>query len=307
MRNLTFLFVLLSVLALGLPVAAQDEGITFVGDTSNADKMQQLLEFMIGGYGPANPAVTVYIGGVPENIDFDLPLTDTAEIIGGIERGQGYGPPGMSMTEIFMSSDSRPRTLLDEATTMLTAAGWEQSEEARPSGGFQADQNVFAAFCLNEGDASLNFEAFAREDNVTIVLRTFTPGEPYICGENPGRDFYDVAYGLLPSLETPQGVEATMQRGGGGFTFDNFTRNASTSIILISENPANTLLELYNEQLVDAGWEMVSTEGSSNVALSTWALEGGETRWGAVLSIIANPVSDTEYIAILTIQEEPAE
>jgi len=307
MRNLKFLFVLLSVLALALPVAAQDEGVTFVGDTSNSTKMQQLLEFMIGGYGPLDPDVTVYIGGLPENMNFDLPLTGSAEIIGSIERGQGYGPPGMEMTEIFLASDSSPRTLLDEVTTMLAEAGWEQSDEARPSGGFQADQNVFAAFCLNEGDASLNFEAFTRSDTVTVVLRTLEPGEPYLCGENPRGDFYDVAYRLMPTLETPDGIETTMQRGGGGITFDNFTRNASTSILIISEESAATLLNLYNEQLMDAGWELVSAEDGDTMAISTWAFEGEGVEWGGILTFIQNPAAANEYMGLLSIQEKSAE
>lgn len=124
-----------------------------------------------------------------------------------------------------------------------------------------------------------------------------------MCNPNNPQPVYDLAYTLLPSLSTPEGVTATTQQGGGGATFNNLTRNASTSVILITEKSAGEVLTAYNAQLIDAGWTLVAEESGNTSAQSIWSFVAEGASWGAVLNIMQNPVNENEYLAMLIIQE----
>lgn len=175
MRSIKWFLMMLMVLILALPASAQDNEITFVGD--DPTKMQQMLGWLAGGYGgPQVLGITVYIGELPTDLGFELPQIAGADLIGAIERPQGYGPPGTEFTEIFLLATESPQTITTAYADVLTAAGWVNVDENRPAGGFEVMQNSYVSLCQNEAAHSVTIEAFVRGTETYVVVRVMTPG-----------------------------------------------------------------------------------------------------------------------------------
>jgi hypothetical protein len=91
-----------------------------------------------------------------------------------------------------------------------------------------------------------------------------------------------------------------VQGGGSGMS----DRDAENSASPKSHLSTAELLELYNQQLVDAGWKMQNSDDGEGGAWSQWTLkdEQGRNWLGSLIVVKSSPNSNSLY-ALLRIEK----
>lgn len=111
---------------------------------------------------------------------------------------------------------------------------------------------------------------------------------------------------LFPALIAPAGAalrENSEVRGGGG---PSGQRTGFQSVILVSDQTAETLVNDYTTQLAAMGWQQVSGGVGSGFGWSIWRFQdAGGTVWGATLSLTASPINVGQYTFLMQIEEGP--
>jgi hypothetical protein len=135
------------------------------------------------------------------------------------------------------------------------------------------------------------------EGKTGIRLTLDTNPDPHMCDASAAGSGYSHDK-LLPQLKAPEG---TFVQGGGGGMSD---RDAETTASLNSKLSPDELLEIYNQQLVDSGWELQNSDSGEGGAWSQWALkdEQGKDWLGSLIIVKSSPDSDSLY-AVLRIEK----
>ena len=288
---------LLALLALVvLPVLAQESNVQIIG--GDEDALREFVLRYLGAGGAYTEDTTILIGALPDELPFDLPLPNDAQIVGSIVRSDSHS------IEIIADSALEPDAVVAFFDDAL-ADGWESAQGGMmPVGGFVENPFTMGQFCYNEGEAALNINASSAPSGMTdIRFYIISPGDAYMCAGGSEMAVQD-AFRLLPRLTTPEGVELLPGSGGGGGGGFPGRRSASSTANLTTERPLQDIADDYNAQLVDAGWEQSDSAVSGGVAWSGWTFtdETG-ARWGGTFTITASPTDDGEYAAWLMIQE----
>lgn len=302
-----FIFTLMLALILAvsaIPAFAQGGGVEIIGGEDDPEAVRELLTYIAAPYAPAGP-VTVYVGSLPEEVPFELPLPENTRIVGSVMSQSG----GPAYSQVYLASALSAEELMTYFSENLPTELWEQVNlNSGGPRGFNAPVTANAQFCYQEDEAFLDMTAFTEEDGETRVFGYISLEDAfYPCNSEPGQMPSDDPYMQLPNLETPEGVEIANNYGGGGGGGGGYGfRTASTSTFLRSELNAGEILELYNAQLVEQGWTQVSSTGGEAVAGSNWTLvdENGRT-WGGIFSIQASPTEANLYYAEIVIIEAP--
>ena len=81
-------------------------------------------------------------------------------------------------------------------------------------------------------------------------------------------------------------------------------RDAENSANLSSKLSPGELLKVYNQQLVDAGWELQNSDEGDGGAWSQWSLKDKQEKdWlGSLIIVKSSPDSDSLY-ALLRIEK----
>lgn len=266
----------------------------------DADSIREFLLRTLRTTGPAGDHVTVYIGSLPDDLPFELPLPDDAQIIGSITHS------AFGNTEVIFDTAAGPKDLVTFFTDALSGDAW-QANTNMPGmqGGFVQQEISTISFCYNTSEAWVTVNSSAVDDGLTDAhIYIASPGDAYMCGGNEINMAGD-AYAMLPELRTPEGVEIlpTGISGGGGGGAPG-QRSANMSVVLGTERPVADVIADYNTQLEAAGWTNVMMESGVGFAWSGWTFtdETG-TIWGGTLTLTANPTAENQFNASITVLE----
>ena len=235
--------------------------------------------------------MTVYIGSTPENIPYELPVPDDVRTIGSITGGWvDY--------QLLYDTALDAKAVTDFYSKSLADTGWEQAPTNQGQSGFVSQSNQYQMYCQEGGKAYLNIETPSISEGKTGIRLTLdTSPDPYQCDANAVNSGYTHEK-LLPQLKAPAG---TLVQGGGAGMSD---RDAEISASLESDLSPAELLEFYNQQLLEAGWEMQNSDNGEGGAWSQWTLkdEQGKDWLGSLIVVKSSPNSNSLY-ALLRIEK----
>ncbi|MCB9449966.1 MAG: hypothetical protein H6672_00915 [Anaerolineaceae bacterium] len=266
----------------------------------NAESIREFFARTLRSYGPAGDTIIVYVGSLPDDLPFDLPLPEDARLIGSITHSV------YTSTEIIFDTAVSPKDLVAFYTENLPGDAWRANTNLPvPQGGFVQQETSIGNFCSTTGEFWMTINSTAMDGELTDAhIYISAPGDPSTCGGNEINMATD-AFTMLPELRTPEGVEILPQvssGGGGGGGFGQ--RYASMGVVLGTERPLADVLTDYNVQLEGAGWHNVMAESGTGFAWSSWTItdESGVI-WGGTLTITASPTSENEFSATITVAE----
>lgn len=299
LRKIVFLFAAMLLVAAGA-VQAQQEVVVNGG---SEDDLRAFISRLLATFGPGGDNPAVYVGQLPPELPFELTLPENTNLLGSVVRQNAFmgSPSGdTEFSEIFLSSDLSPEELAAFFGPQFSAGEWKMiNENVNPSSGFNANASYYGSYCRNEAELNLSIDAFAAAGSRTLLtLRVQVPGDAYMCsGDNqPVVD----PYRQIPSFDVPEGVSINGSRGPALSYYVPAPLSASTAVSLDSSLGADQILEAYNNQLQNLGWEMQTAEGMDIFGRSLWTFtsEDGET-WNAVMVVMPYPtVADAWDIAL---------
>lgn len=222
---------------------------------------------------------TVLVGGLPENIGFDIPLPENSRVIGSIVRGMMEGG-----TEIILDVDLAPEEAIVFYREQLLEAGWEEQTQQAYGGGFVSGSSPGTTFCLNENDAVIFLSAYAPPSLPTELRLNIQQEAQYsACLAQPMG--MDEASQLIPSLVSPP--DSLIQSGGGS----SGEGMAETSAVLRTDLSTGALAQQYAAQLMEAGWTPLAQDEEPELAWSFWSDEDTEGQdWSGLLLIFKSPI-----------------
>lgn len=262
-----------------------DEGEVVGGDEAALREFigRALTYHYPGGTG----GTTVLVGGLPENLGFELPVPENSQVIGSIVRGTMEGG-----TEIILDVDLAPEDALTFYREQLLQAGWEeQTQQAYGGGGFVSGSWPSTTFCLGENEAVIFLSAYALP-GLPTELRLNIQQEAEYSPCLPQPEGMDEASGLIPVLESPLG---SLIQSGGGSSGDGM---AETTAVLKAELSPGTLARRYADQLVEAGWKPLAKHEEPELAWSFWSIADAEGQdWSGLLLIFKSPIVPEKVFA----------
>jgi|GEM_PF-6292228 len=108
-------------------------------------------------------------------------------------------------------------------------------------------------------------------------------------------------YLRLPKLSASEGVTMLVNRGGGGYPGSLYS---ATSTWLQSDALSiDDLMVAYDAQLVDNGWEMMSTEAGEHTSLSLWSFEYDGNTWSGYFTLMESATEDGLYYATVMVEQ----
>ncbi len=283
-----------------LPVLAQGGGdVQIVG--GDEASLRELVAYLTRELGPQPPQTTVYVGALPPDLPFELPVPEDTRVVGSVRTVREAYP---TTVQAILTGSLPPEAVIAFYSEALSGERWSPAQQPSPGGGFVQAAFSQAMFCHAEGSV-VNISAHGlSEGQADIRLYVQSARTLPVCDEGgPERPLAD-AFALLPPLRAPEGVRLR-EGGGGGGGGPLGQRSASTQAVLITDIAPADLIELYNAQLIEAGWQHVTTESGNGFAWSGWSLadEDGNP-WAGALTLTANPVAEGEYFARLLIEEQ---
>jgi hypothetical protein len=283
-------------------VAAMSESATQVVGGDEAS-LRELLGRLVGRSPYPDQKSVIYVGQLPDQLPFELPLPDGARTIGSIS----YGTPGY--TQIMVDTPQSPSDVVQFFRDSLKPDQWQVIENALTNEPvFVSEPSASANFCYQETLGTLNVKAQAEDDITHVVLMLFTnaPGEGISCKSSGQAPEVGAPYTLLPQLTTPDGVEIRPSGGAGGIADVIGYRSAVIGASLSSELSLQAIADAYNQQLKAAGWMMSGSESGDHLSWSGWTLKDTQGKtWAGTFLLIANSVIENLYIAQVTVQEIP--
>jgi hypothetical protein len=263
--------------------------------------LRALLSRMVSSSGFPPEQSAVYVGQLPDNLPFKLPLPDGAMMIGSVF----YGSPGY--THIILDAQQTPDEVVQFFRDSLTSRDWSAlSDDSSPNGGFVSQPWSQAFFCY-QTDKAL-FQVTAQNSAPTDVELFITaPADTTACvgagaGASPGEPFT-----LMPQLQVPPEV-SLLPSGTGAGDLGARGKYASFSTALTSDLPITKIADAYSEQLKALGWQPISQEANDKINWSGWTVPGdsGKT-WAGTFLLSANPAVTGRYTAQVIIEEIPAQ
>jgi hypothetical protein len=237
-------------------------------------------------YPGATGGTTVFVGGLPEDLGFELPVPEDSRVIGSIVRGTMEGG-----TEIILDVNLAPEDAFTFYREQLLQAGWEEQTPQAYGGGFVSGSSLGTTFCLNENDAVIFLSAYA-PPSLPTELRLNIQQEAQYSACLAQEMGMDEASGLIPSLVSP--MDSLIQSGGGS-SGDGM---AETSAVLKTELSMGALAQQYAPQLVEAGWKPLAQDEEPELAWSSWSIADAEGQeWSGLLLIFRSPLVPEKVLA----------
>jgi hypothetical protein len=264
------------------------------------DTLREFIQRYVGQgyYGMVEGDTRILIGSLPETLPFNLPLPEDTQVVGSVIR---EGPT--ESIEIIMDVDGTPEEAIAFFSDGFSGRKWKVIEEPGAGGGFISFEFMGITYCYNKDEAFLTLNAReldARKTDVRVYIQH--PLDPYAnCaqldyGAGPG-----APYDLIPPLVAPKGAIQRVGGGGGSGMNDQYI-----STTLETDLNAKALLDHYNLQLEEAGWESVSEVNVGGAAWSHWLMKDDQGRaWDGMLLIIESASNTEGRFALLQIERQP--
>lgn len=281
-----------------LPALGQGgEEVTVVGGDLPA--LREMITYLVRAAEPDSRS-TVGIGALPGSLPFDLPLPEDARIVGSITS--------LTPTEteaaitVMLNTTLSPEGVADFYTAALSGPDWRAVESALVPGGFTNVPSIMAVYCYGS-ETMVTLRARLLPDGTSDVRLATTMGGNAPCnGQAPAADPAADISGLIPQLQTPEGVHLRAVNGGEGSA--DVLRTTANEAVLTTDMAPGDLIELYNVQLLDVGWHHLVTEWTDGSAWSGWIFtDAAGITWSGVLTLTANPLVEGEFFARVLVEE----
>lgn len=237
----------------------------------------------------------VLIEKLPEDLPFDLPLPEDHRIIGSVIQGSVYGGP-----QIILDVGLSPEEVMEFYDAELTGDEWRVAPDPGLRG-FRDGQYLGKSFCYNEDEAYLTINPVEMETGMTslrVHIDMDSEGQYTPCNNSYfGGSGYEIWHGLIPDLVVPGiRIQESSTGGVGSGEEQHVTANFKTSL------SAEEIISRYNEQLIEAGWEMVGENNLANFSFSQWQIvDGNDEEWSGLLVVIGQEHASDKYFAMVQI------
>ncbi|KAF5422533.1 MAG: hypothetical protein C5S45_02255 [Candidatus Methanocomedens sp.] len=244
--------------------ASPSISISSSSDNYSSAELLTFIERMFTYPGIMN--ISLFPGEIPGDLPVVVPIPEDAVVIGSSVYTSEY-----QQIQIILDIPEGPDEIVDFYKNNLEKAGWNETE------GFYPEESGFTSFympestifCRFEGEGpSLTITSYASngDEPTDVRLNLDTNPRNPICRmiSDPYQGFHR-AENVIPVLKPPKGAQ---QRGGGGGGGDDQYNSEAT---LETELSVFELEDHYQNQLVEAGWELKENVSSSSIALSKWS------------------------------------
>ena len=233
----------------------------------------------------------LWLGMLPPDMPFDLPLPVGTEIIGSstfINQSVGH--------RIYLDVPQPVADVVDLVRAGFTEQGFQAwTPDTNP---FQSNRR-FIIFCHPEELIQITFHASAGPDEPTKVQVSYVTHPVYISDCNyPQLISTEQAQALLPQLTMPPGSAVLSGGEGGSRRGDAHARRSFVSDLSLTELAAHL-----HPQFEAVGWQMVAETQTGPVAWSRWTLQDETSgQWDGVLLITQGPGATGSYLAQIQIE-----
>ncbi|MDH5607204.1 MAG: hypothetical protein OEY93_09965 [Anaerolineae bacterium] len=260
----------------------------------NEETLREFIKRFVGPsyYAGQGEDHLVLIGSLPKDLPFPLPLPEDIRIVGSFDQGFSNG------IQIILDVNLPSQEVIEFYVNELSGEAWRPVEQPE-SGGFVSGQFTGKQYCYLEDEGFLMVNAIELEPGKTD-LRLYIQGPESIysiCNQTDFGGRYSSGEALIPALVAPGGVVQESGGGGGGSGGEQYI-----SANLVTNLSAGELIALYNQQLIDAGWELIGEDSLEGIASSQWLVidEDGK-EWSGVLLVIEHISTADKRLALLQI------
>ncbi|MBE2232310.1 MAG: SIMPL domain-containing protein [Anaerolinea sp.] len=235
---------------------------------------------------------TLTLGGLPDELPFDLIAPAGTSVLYSLERNQGMG------TQLALHTPLSAPDALDYLAARLAEQGYAEAKPAPSRRGVFGESPEGVTFCSADGQWGVTMNALSVESgsDVDIFVQT---AENTLCGwENQG----SMADRLLPHLTLPAGVQPRFSAMSGG----GDERSVYASSMLTADLSPAELAAHYSQQLEAAGWEQTSASQTDAVDWSVWQFSDQAGRpWTGTLLVAARPAQENALLVLVQIERQP--
>jgi hypothetical protein len=268
---------------------------------THPENREALLEALaqrltISPFDPRTQNPQLFLGQLPDNLPFELPIPPGSRVIGGVARSPEH-------IDILLDVPLPAAQALAFYKERLQAAGWTEPEQfiGMPQrGGFMHSPPLALQhstyFCQGPRGPSLHFNAVKEQAGFTDVRLSLNLDERESPCAHAARALKHHRHALgfdqlIPSLVPPEGAR---QLGGGSGS--SSSDSCYSSATLEADDDLATLAAHYAGQLEQAGWTRTAAGQSGPLAWHTWMLkdEDGEP-WRGFFFILKTPDLEKEH------------
>lgn len=275
------------------PKSSPSSVIEVVG--GNEESLREFISRWLTPFYPSETSqnITIYIGSLPKDIPFDLPMPSDTRIIGSVT---GYGGVDyLLILDIGLSTEAAQNFYAQS----VIGRGWRKAPSPQNQG-FISQPVSYKGYCYGDNEAFLSVEALPLPDgNTNLHLSLDTSPESYMC-QGDASSYGPPHADLMPVLQAPEGVFVQGGSSGGGDSDAEISANLKTKL------SAAELAKYYNEQLQTAGWEIQNSGDGEGAAWSTWTFKDQQGKtWSGTLIVIGTTSSNDSRYALLRIEKNP--
>ncbi len=235
---------------------------------------------------------TLTLGGLPDDLPFELVAPLGTQALYSLERSQGMG------TQIALHTPLPVANALDYLAAQLGEQGFAPAKTSPTPGDVFGQPEQGVTLCSPDGELGVMVTAVPAETGSDIDIFILAADNTRCSGA--GQD--TVASRLLPRLTLPaagQPVQLSATGSGGS------ERSAyANSLLTIDLSPAE-LAAHYSQQLQAAGWERTSESQTDALAWSVWQFSDERGRpWVGTLLVATRPAQEDALLVQIQIERQ---
>ncbi len=235
---------------------------------------------------------TLTLGGLPDDLPFELVAPLGTQALYSLERSQGMG------SQIALHTPLPVANALDYLAAQLGEQGYAPAKTSPTPGDVFGQPEQGVTLCSPDGELGVIVTALPAETGSDIDIFILAADNTRCSGA--GQD--TVASRLLPRLTLPaagQPVQLSATGSGGS------ERSAyANSLLTINLSPAE-LAAHYSQQLQAVGWERTSESQTDALAWSVWQFSDERGRpWVGTLLVAERPAQQSALLVQVQIERE---
>jgi uncharacterized protein len=234
---------------------------------------------------------TLTLGGLPDDLPFELVAPLGTQALYSLERSQGMG------TLIALHASLPAPDALDYLAVRLGEQGYAPAETSPTPGDVFGQPEQGMTLCSPDGELGVMVTALPQETGSDIDIFILAADNTRCSGA--GQD--TVASRLLPRLTLPAGQPVQFSATGSGGSERNAYAN---SLLTIDLSPAE-LAAHYSQQLQAAGWQQTGESQTDAVAWSVWQFSDERGRpWVGTLLVAERPAQENALLVQIQIERQ---
>jgi hypothetical protein len=255
-----------------------------------------LRYFFIQTFAPVGESATaVYIGSLPPDLSFELEVPDNLHVTGSVVTSAEY-----SNTHILFSVDGDVGETMAALRQQVEQQGYTTPPGMVQQGVFVTASPDYMMLCSADSTLAVTMSGRNLGDGTGVVrfyIEEVTAfGGACMQREAPQPQPFD---DILPTLAAPVAISVFSSEGGGG------GNSYETTIRFSGETTVVELIEHYNAQMADQGWQQLSASQSELMAWSGWSLSKDDRTYIASLYVAANAENPNRFQTTLRLDQAP--